>query len=131
MDVRALKDYILENQRIEELLTAIGCHHIRRKDGYYQCANKDGDNTNAICVYECENLTTVNYTRQMIKGTRGTDLIDLVCFNEDLSFAEGLRFTCETLGLSYYHDFNADSICFPNSAIDFGETLFVRTTTIR
>ena len=108
MDVRALKEYIFENQRIEELLTAIGCHHIRQKDGYYQCANKDGDNTSAICVYECENLTTVNYTRQMINGTRGTDLIDLVCYNEKLNFAEGLRFTCETLGLSYYHDFDAE-----------------------
>lgn len=108
MDVRELKEYIYNNQYIEQILTSIGCHHIKHKDGYYQCANKDGDNNTAICVYENEAITTVNYTRQIIKGARATDLIDLVCYNEDLSFPEGLKFICNEIGLSYYHDFDED-----------------------
>ena len=108
MDVRNLKTYICDNEYIETILTSIGCHHIRHKDGYYQCANKDGDNTTAICVYENENLTTVNYTRQMVQGSRATDLIDLVSFAMGLSFPETLKFICEEIGLSYYHDFDED-----------------------
>ena len=108
MEVRQLKEYILENNFIETILQNIGCHSISHKNGMYQCANKDGDNKSAICVYENEALITVNYTRKMIKGKRQTDLIDLVCYNENLSFSNGLKFIADLLGISYYHDFNED-----------------------
>lgn len=108
MDVGQLKEYILENGYIETILTSIGCHSISHKNGMYQCANVDGDNKHAITVYENEYLTTLNYTRKMIRGNRQTDLIDLVCFNENLSFADGLKYIAETIGISYYHDFDED-----------------------
>lgn len=108
MEVKQLKEYILENNFIETILENIGCHSISHKDGMYQCANKNGDNKQAITVYENEALITINYTRKMIKGNRQTDLIDLVCFNEDLSFSEGLKFIADLIGISYYHDFDED-----------------------
>lgn len=37
-----------------------------------------------------------------------TDIIDLVCFCEKLSFPEGLKFICQEVGISYYHDFESD-----------------------
>ena len=50
----------------------------------------------------------LNYTRQMIKSERKTDIIDLVCYTKDLAFPEGLKFICEEIGMSYYHDFDED-----------------------
>lgn len=108
MDAGQLKEYIFENGYIETILISIGCHSVSHRNGMYQCANKDGDNKYAITVYENENLITINYTRDMVHGKRQTDLIDLVCFNENLSFPEGLKFIANILGISYYHDFNED-----------------------
>lgn len=108
MDVKDLKEYIYANEYIEQILTSIGCHHIKRRDGFYQCANTDGDNRTAICVYNNESLITINYTRKMIKASRTTDLIDLVCYTKNISFFEGLKYICDEIGLSYYHDFDED-----------------------
>ena len=107
MDVKDLKNYIYENKYVEQILESIGCHHIKyhSTNGYWTCANATGDNNGAIVLYNNEYLMCINYTRQMIKGTRKTDIIDLVCYTKDLSFPEGLKFICQEIGMSYYHDF--------------------------
>ena len=48
MDIEMLKEHILENDLIPKILEELGCHHIRKKDGYFQCANPDGDNVTAV-----------------------------------------------------------------------------------
>lgn len=109
MDVRNLKDYILENNLIEEILKSIQCHHIKyHSSGYYTCGNKDGNNISSILVRCNDYLTCINYTRQIVKVNRSTDLIDLVCFNQNLSFSQGLKFLCNTVGIDYYHDFDLE-----------------------
>lgn len=109
MDVVQLKLYILEESRIDEILQSIGCHHIHyHSSGYWTCANKDGDNKQAIVVWNNEYLPCVNYTRQMVSNGRKTDIIDLVCFTKNLTFPEALQYICNVLGIEYYHDFNAD-----------------------
>ena len=120
MDVMQLKTYIYEESYVDKILQAIGCHHIQyHTSGYWSCANKDGDNKQAIIIYNNEWLPCTNYTRQMLavntKYTkqsalidRKTDLLDLVCFNNNCTFPEGLSFICELLNIDYYHDFNAD-----------------------
>ncbi len=105
MDVKELKNYIYENQFVEQILDSIGCHHIRYHSTYWTCANADGDNNNAITVYNNEFLSCVNYTRQMIKVNRQTDIVDLVCYTKKLAFPNGLKFICDEIGMSYYHDF--------------------------
>lgn len=103
MDVASLKQYIYDEDLSEQVLEIIGCHSIsKRNNDYITCANKDGDNKQAIVLYLNENLTVINYTRSMSKTKRTTDLIDLVMFNEDLSFPEALKFICNELGLDYY-----------------------------
>ena len=104
MDARELKEYILENNYVEQILDAIHCHHIKFHGDYWTCGNPDGDNTGAIVIYNTENLSCTNYTRQMVETDRATDIIDLVCFCEKLSFPEGLKFICQEVGISYYHD---------------------------
>lgn len=103
MVVSELKEYILNNDYSEQILTELGCHHIVNKGDYIQCGNKDGDNKQAITVYLNENLTCINYTRQLSKDKRTHDIFDLICFSEDLSFPEALKWTCGLLGIDYYN----------------------------
>ena len=56
MDARELKEYILENNYVEQILDAIHCHHIKFHGDYWTCGNPDGDNTGAIVIYNTENL---------------------------------------------------------------------------
>lgn len=104
MDVVSLKTYIYDEDLSEQVLESIGCHSIKRHgNDYITCGNKDGDNQNAITLYLNENLTVVNYTRCLSKTKRTTDIIDLVMFNEDLTFPEALKFVCNELGLDFYN----------------------------
>lgn len=104
MDTQRLKEHILDNNLIPNILEELGCHHIRQRSDMVQAANPDGDNPTAICVYLNENLTTLNYTRQILPSgqTRTTDIYDLVVFLRDCSFFEALKWLCELCGLDYY-----------------------------
>lgn len=107
MDIGKLKEYIYENCYIEEILNDIGCHSILyHSQGYWTCGNSDGDNKQAITVYNNEWLGVINYTRNIIKTDRKTDLIDLVCFNLDLEIPKALKHISELIGLDYYHNFD-------------------------
>ena len=110
MDVKELKNYIYENNYCEQILESVGCHHIKYHSvgAYWTAGNPDGDNKGAIILYNNESLICLNKTRQMIKGNRQTDIIDLVCYVKDLTFPEGLKEICSEIGMSYYHDFEED-----------------------
>lgn len=110
MDVKELKNYIYENRYVEQILESIGCHHIKyhASNSYWTCANATGDNNGAIVLYNSEYLMCQNYTRQMIRNNRKTDIIDLVCYTKDLTFPKGLQFICDEIGMSYYYDFEED-----------------------
>lgn len=110
MDIRELKNYIYEEKYVEQLLTAIGCHHIKyhSSGAYWTCANATGDNNNAIVLYNSDPLICINYTRQMIQDKRATDIIDLICYTKDLSLVDCLKYICNEIGISYYYDFNED-----------------------
>lgn len=107
MDIGKLKEYIYENCYVEEILHDIGCHSILyHTQGYWTCGNPDGDNKQAITVYNNEWLGTINYTRTISNSERKTDLIDLICFTLKLELFKGLEYACNLVGLSYYHDFD-------------------------
>lgn len=109
MDIEILKEHILENNFIPTILEELGCHHIRKKDGYFQCANPDGDNTTAVCVYENTNLTTINYTRDISNGKNiHTDLISLVEFYKNESFPYAVKWICDVLDIDYYSNLDED-----------------------
>ena len=106
MDVQRLKEHILDNNLVPDILTEIGCHHIKTRNDMIQAANPDGDNPTAICVYLNENLTTLNYTRQILPNgqTRTTDIMDLVGYLRDCSFFETMKWLCGFCGIDYYAD---------------------------
>lgn len=105
MNAQELKSYIHDNDLIEQVLEALGCHHIRRHSNeYLTCANPDGNNPNAVVIYLNENLTTINYTRQLTNNPRTTDIFDLVAFYRQCMFPEALKDVCGILGLDYYSE---------------------------
>ena len=109
MDIELLKEHILENNFIPTILEELGCHHIRHKDGYYQCANPTGDNPTAVCVYENTNLTTVNYTRDITNGKSfGSDIISLVEFYRQESFPYAVKWICDVLDIDYYSNLDEE-----------------------
>ena len=102
MDIRDLKDEILNRDLLPDILAELGCHHIRDKGDYYTCGNRDGDNPSAIVVYKNEYIGCTNYTRQITNNGRSADIFDLIAYVEDCSFAEAMKFVCEIAGIDYY-----------------------------
>lgn len=114
MDVKRIKQYIYQNDKIEYILSQIGCKNIVRHDNYYTCANYDGDNNKAICQYfDSEYLNCINYTREIKYNKKldyPTSIIDLVCFNKKINWFQCLKYICDILGLDYYELENEDDI---------------------
>ena len=102
MDIRDLKEEILNREIISDILSEIGCHHIQDRGEYFTCGNRDGDNPRAIVVYKNEYIGCTNYTRQITKNGRAADIFDLVAYSEDCSFAEAMKFVCNIAGIDYY-----------------------------
>jgi DNA primase len=102
MDIRDLKEEILNREIISDILSEIGCHCIQDRGEYITCANKNGDNSRAIVVYKNEYISCTNYTRQITKNGRAADIFDLIAYTEDCSFAEAMKFVCNIAGIDYY-----------------------------
>jgi DNA primase len=105
MRVEILKEKILEENKIEEILEDIGCRFIRRhSNGYITCSNPDGDNKSAITVYLNDNLTVIDYTRDILpqEQNRTADILDLVMWAKDLNFIDALRHLCNICAIDYY-----------------------------
>ena len=110
MDAKELKRYIYDHRYIEQILESIGCHSIKYhiSGDYYTAANPDGDNKNAIVIYNNESLNGMNFTRSIDKNGRTLDIIDIVSYATGLSFVKSLQMIANEVGLSYYHDFDED-----------------------
>lgn len=110
MTVIELRRYIYENNKVEDILNAIGCHHVvyHKEKKYYTCGNCNGDNRNAITVKNNEYLNVVNYTRENEFKER-SDLISLVRYNllvqkKPSSFYDVIKYIHEILGLEFTYN---------------------------
>lgn len=104
MQVNELKEYLLNNELCEDVLTALGCGHVRNRGEYISAQNPDGNNKQAITLYLNENLNCIDYTRQISKTKRATDIFDLVAYFKQCTFAESMKWVCDTVELDYYHE---------------------------
>lgn len=102
MDIRDLKEEILNRELLVDILSEIGCHHVQDRGDYVTCGNHDGDNPKSIVVYKNEYISCKNYTRQITKNGRSADIFDLIVYAKDCSFAEAMKFVCEFAGINYY-----------------------------
>lgn len=107
MDIEQLKEYIFDNNKVKDILKALGCHHVKlHSSEYYTAGNPDGDNNNAITVYLNNNLNTIDYTRDICKIGSKSDIISLVEFFRQESFFESIKWICNVIGIDIYFDFN-------------------------
>ena len=107
MQVDELKEYLLNNDLVEEVLSTLGCGHIRNRGNYISASNPDGgDNKQAIILYLNENLNCIDYTRSLSKTKRSTDIFDLVAYFKQCTFPEALKWVCDIIGLDYYKEPN-------------------------
>lgn len=103
----ALKEYIYDNGCVGTILESLKCHDIRKHEDRYICCNPDGDNRNACHVF-LPSLAVVNYTRDLDSISTYHDIFTLVQFYLQCSFFDALKYVCDCIGLSLYHDFDED-----------------------
>ena len=96
MQVDELKDYIIENDKIADILTSLFCGHIKDRGTYITCSRPNGDNKQSIVVYK-DDLKVNQYTGQKIQG----DLISLVMGLKEIDFIHALKFIHGILGLKW------------------------------
>ena len=104
MQVNELKEYLLDNNLCEDVLIALGCGHVRNRGEYISASNPDGDNPQSIVLYLNESLNCIDYTRQLSKTKRATDIFDLVAYFQDCSFPQAMKWVCDVTGLDYYKE---------------------------
>ena len=97
-----LKQYIYENNKIEEILQAINCHHIRYHPSkkYYSCGNWNGDNPSSVNIYNNSYLGVKNWTREK-EFDEHSDIYTLVQYNKNINFIQSLKYLHSILGLQY------------------------------
>ena len=103
--ITELKKYIYQNEKIQFVLNAVGCHNIKyhANKEYYSCSNPDGDNKAAVNIKNNEYLNCINRTRK-ISDNDEADLITLVQFYRKESFVETIKYLHKLLGLKMSYE---------------------------
>ena len=96
IDIQELKSYIIENDKLNEILSSLSCHHIQDKGDYFTCGRPNGDNPHSIVVYK-NNLAVNQYTGECIKG----DILSLVMGIKNIDFISALKWVHKILGLEW------------------------------
>lgn len=127
MDKRSIKEYIIINNSLEDILYELGCHHIKERDGgrYYSCGFPNGDNPQGMSILT-ENLHVEAYTKDISDEYGNSDIVSLVCYIKDMYFYQALRWICSVLGIDYYTEEVEDiptSLQLTNMIFDMNENI--------
>lgn len=102
MTVKELKKYILDNDKLFDVLEHIGCHGIKKcNDKYIQCGIKDGDSATSTTVF-LDDYIGVNAWSRNIKSEEQTsqaDLINLVAYSLGMEYKSAKNYLIGFLGL--------------------------------
>ena len=130
MEIKELKRYIYENNKIDYILENIQMHHIKYHNNsvkpYYSCGMPDGDNPSSTIIYNNEKLKTIANTRDIKDSFGRSDIISLVVFIKKLYITDAIKFICDILGLDYYKSFRIEETEFMKM-IRFYENLMNET----
>lgn len=97
-----LKNYILENNKIEYILENLGCHSIEfhPAKNYYSSCFPDGDNKMGIIIKCTDYLNYYSYSRG-IDVEEGKDIFCLIQDVKKISFADTMKYVHNLFGLKY------------------------------
>jgi len=106
MDVKELKKYIIENDKVEYILENLNCQKIKfHNSGYWTCGNPPpSDNPNAVTIYK-DNLKVINYTKDMPEPS---DIFTLIEYYKGINFFKSLKWICDLLEVDFYKDSNEE-----------------------
>jgi hypothetical protein len=102
MDALDLKERIINDDKIIDILEALEMHSINTKNNkYITCGMPDGDRKNSTAVY-LDNLHVDAYTRNIKDAFGGSDIISLVSFINETYFTESIKWICDVCGYDYF-----------------------------
>ena len=101
MDALELKEKIIEDNKIIDVLEELGMHSIRDCGDYLTCGMPDGDRQNSTTIYKSD-LGVVAYTRDIKDAYGISDIISLTSFINEMYFSHSLTWLCDICGYNYY-----------------------------
>jgi DNA primase len=98
MDATDLKQYIIDNNKIKNILDDLGCHDFKEYSKEYRCGLPEHESKNNIAIKK-ETLSTKIFTpdSQTIRG----DIYTLVMFTKEMSFVQANKFIHNLFGLDF------------------------------
>lgn len=97
-----LKEYISENNCIEQILLALECHDLKEYTTEWRAALPQGTNKTAVCVKKDGLSVTIRNS----DGSKRGDIFTLVMTLKNISFGKANKFIHSTLGLKYSYNKN-------------------------
>jgi len=102
LEIIDLKDRIIDECKIEDILKELGMKHIKNKGKYYSCCMPNGDNKKSTLVYK-NSLNVEANTRTIKEKSGASDIISLVKFiHEDNYLPHTVKWLCDVCGFDYY-----------------------------
>jgi len=101
MEAQELKERIIIDEKIIDILEALGMHSIKDKGNYITCGMPDGNNPKSTVIYK-DNLHVEAYTRNIKDAYGHSDIISLVSFVNNTYFTESIKWICDVCGYDYY-----------------------------
>jgi hypothetical protein len=102
VDTLELKERIVNDDKIEDILEALEMHHINsNNDKYITCGMNDGNNSKSTVIYK-DNLHVDAYTRNIKDAYGHSDIISLVSFINGTYISESIKWICDICGYDYY-----------------------------
>lgn len=104
MDAKELKEYIINNDKIEIILEDLGFHKIKDNGDYISCAVPNYNNSSGLSVVK-ETLYCKSFTTNLdFKGS----IFDLIMNMKSIEFKECIKYTHRLLGLPYIVKIKSD-----------------------
>lgn len=97
-----LKEQIIYDNKIIDVLKALHMNHIRENTEHISCGMPDGDNQKSTIIYK-DNLNVSAYTRDISDIYGGSDIISLVMYvKAPIYFTDALRWICGVCDYDFY-----------------------------
>lgn len=108
MDIQELKERIILDEKIEDILNELGMGHIKEYKDYFSCSMPDGDNRKSTIIYK-NSLHVDAYTRNIQDQYGNSDIISLVTFVKGTYFTDSIKWICDVCGYDFYGQKNEGS----------------------
>ena len=104
INANELKEYIIENNCVEQILISLECHDIKSYSAEWRAALPQGTNKTAICIKK----DTLSVAIRSSEINEHGDIYTLVMSIKNISFGKAVKYLHEILGLKYSYQKNND-----------------------